>query len=56
MIALDVNNLMIAFDEPTVAPIPIALVAFALLLMGLVATFALAFRSPSQFADAEGSG
>lgn len=48
LILLIVNNFMVDYDAPTVSPIPSAVVTAALLILGLVATFALAFSSPKR--------
>ncbi len=48
LILLIVNSLMVYHDAPTLSPIPFALVTAALLILGLVATFALAFSSSTR--------
>jgi hypothetical protein len=53
LIVLIVNNLMVDYDAPTVSPIPLVLFTVALLILGLVATFLLAFSSPTRLVEGE---
>lgn len=50
LIVLEFNNLSVAYDEG-VSLVPLALITAVLLILGLVAAFALAFNSPTRFAD-----
>ena len=55
LIVLLASNLMVDYDAPTTSPIPLALITGALLILGLVATFMLAFSSPTRSIDSENS-
>jgi hypothetical protein len=46
---------MVDYDAPTTSPIPLALITGALLILGLVATFMLAFSSPTRSVEVENS-
>jgi hypothetical protein len=54
LILLITNNLMVDYTQTT-SPLALTLFTGALLIMSLVATFVLAFSSPTRFVDGENS-
>jgi uncharacterized membrane protein len=55
VIVLTVSNLMEDYAAPTTSPIPLALFTAALLILGLVSTFVLAFSSSARIPGSENS-
>ena len=53
VIVLMVSNLMEDYAAPTTSPIPLVVVTAALLILGLVATFLLAFSSSARISVSE---
>ena len=53
LILLLTNNLMEDYAAPTTSPIPLVVVTAALLILGLVATFLLAFSSSARISVSE---